>query len=52
MKSGSSVKFTWVIDNLEEFASEGETYSVLFEKPAEYKLQVRYDNCVMKYNIK
>lgn len=41
MESGSSVKLTWVIDNLDKFAYEGETYSVLFKKPAEYKLTVR-----------
>ncbi|XP_026207627.1 polycystin-1-like [Anabas testudineus] len=38
VESGSSVKLTWVIDNLDKFAYEGETYSVLFKKPAEYKL--------------
>lgn len=42
MESGSSVKFTWVIDNMEKFANEGESYSVVFKKPAEYKLKVRY----------
>ncbi|XP_040885354.1 polycystin-1 [Toxotes jaculatrix] len=39
VEGGSSVKFTWVIDNLENFAYEGEFYSVVFKKPAEYKLQ-------------
>ncbi|XP_062299163.1 polycystin-1 [Scomber scombrus] len=39
VESGSSVKFTWVIDNLELFAYEGESYSVVFKKPAEYKLR-------------
>ncbi|XP_067432834.1 polycystin-1 [Thunnus thynnus] len=39
VESGSSVKFTWVIDNLELFAYEGESYSVVFKKPAEYKLK-------------
>lgn len=42
MESGSSVKFMWVIDDLEKFAHEGESYSVVFKKPAEYKLKVRY----------
>ncbi|KAF3704724.1 Polycystin-1 Autosomal dominant polycystic kidney disease 1 protein -like protein Precursor [Channa argus] len=46
VESGSSVKFTWVIDNLEKFAYEGETYSVLFKKPAEYKLKVTASNPV------
>uniref|UniRef100_UPI003AAB6BD9 polycystin-1 n=1 Tax=Centroberyx gerrardi TaxID=166262 RepID=UPI003AAB6BD9 len=39
VESGSSVKFAWVIDNLEKFAYEGESYSVVFKKPAEYKLK-------------
>uniref|UniRef100_A0A3B5AAD0 Polycystic kidney disease 1b n=1 Tax=Stegastes partitus TaxID=144197 RepID=A0A3B5AAD0_9TELE len=39
VESGSSVQFTWVIDNLEKFANEGESYSVMFKKPAEYKLR-------------
>ncbi|XP_041830823.1 polycystin-1 [Melanotaenia boesemani] len=39
VESGSSIKFTWVIDNLENFAYEGESYSVMFKQPAEYKLQ-------------
>lgn len=41
MESGSSVKFSWVIDDLKEFAYEGESYSVMFKKPAEYKLLVK-----------
>lgn len=41
MESGSSVKFSWVIDDLKEFAYEGGSYSVMFKKPAEYKLLVR-----------
>ncbi|XP_039991901.1 polycystin-1 [Xiphias gladius] len=39
VEGGSSVKFTWVIDNLEKFAYEGESYSVVFKKSAEYKLR-------------
>ncbi|XP_061667089.1 polycystin-1 [Syngnathoides biaculeatus] len=39
VESGSSVTFSWVIDNLEAFAYEGESYSVVFKKPAEYKLK-------------
>ncbi|KAM3834002.1 polycystin-1-like, partial [Diretmus argenteus] len=46
VESGSSVKFTWVIDNLEKFAYEGESYSVVFKKPAEYKLRVTASNPV------
>lgn len=40
VERGSSVKFTWVIDDLEKFAHEGESYSVLFKKPSEHKLKV------------
>ncbi|XP_022598094.1 polycystin-1-like [Seriola dumerili] len=39
VEGGSSVKFTWVIDNLEKFAYEGESYTVVFKKPAEHKLR-------------
>ncbi|AWP17296.1 putative polycystin-1-like [Scophthalmus maximus] len=46
VESGSSVNFTWVIDNLEQFAFEGESYSVAFKKPAEYKLRVTASNPV------
>lgn len=40
VESGSSVKFTWVIDDLEKFTQEGESYSVVFKKPSEHKLKV------------
>ncbi|XP_047466063.1 polycystin-1 [Mugil cephalus] len=46
VERGSSVKFMWVIDSLEEFAYEGESYSVMFKKPAEYNLQVTASNPV------
>ncbi|XP_077358515.1 polycystin-1 isoform X3 [Festucalex cinctus] len=46
VESGSSVTFSWVIDNLEAFAYEGESYSVVFKKPAEYKLKVTASNRV------
>lgn len=46
MESGSSVKFTWVINNLEKFPHEGESYSVVFKKTAEYKLKVSYSICL------
>ncbi|XP_030255555.1 polycystin-1 [Sparus aurata] len=46
VESGSSVKFTWVIDNLEKFAHEGKSYSVVFKKPADYKLKVTASNPV------
>ncbi|KAK1881223.1 Polycystin-1, partial [Dissostichus eleginoides] len=46
VQSGSSVKFTWLIDYLENFAHEGESYSIVFKKPAEYKLRVTASNPV------
>ncbi|XP_054625121.1 polycystin-1 isoform X2 [Dunckerocampus dactyliophorus] len=46
VESGSSVTFSWVIDNLETFAYEGESYSVVFKKAAEYKLKVTASNPV------
>ncbi|KAJ8399765.1 hypothetical protein AAFF_G00408700 [Aldrovandia affinis] len=46
VESGSSVKYTWVIDNLVQFAYEGQTYSVVFKKPAEYKLNLTAENPV------
>uniref|UniRef100_A0A3Q3KVW2 Polycystic kidney disease 1b n=1 Tax=Labrus bergylta TaxID=56723 RepID=A0A3Q3KVW2_9LABR len=49
VKSGSSVIFTWVIDNLDNYAHEGKSYSIVFKKPAEYKLKVRY--CISLYNV-
>ncbi|XP_071319469.1 polycystin-1 [Trachinotus anak] len=46
VEGGSSVKFTWVIDNLEKFAYEGESYNVVLKKPAKYKLTVTASNPV------
>lgn len=48
MESGSSVEFKWVIDNLEKFSHEGQSYSVVFKKPAGYKLRVR--QCIALYD--
>ncbi|MCJ8738813.1 hypothetical protein PDJAM_G00040130 [Pangasius djambal] len=44
--TGSSVKYAWVIDNLVQFAHTGETYSVTFNKAAEYTLKVTAENPV------
>ncbi|KAG7324819.1 hypothetical protein KOW79_011135 [Hemibagrus wyckioides] len=44
--TGSSVKYTWVIDNLVQSAHTGEAYSVTFTKPAEYMLRVTAENPV------
>lgn len=40
VERGSSVKFTWVIDDLEKFTHEGESYSVVFKKSSQHKLKV------------
>ncbi|XP_053712232.1 polycystin-1 isoform X2 [Synchiropus splendidus] len=37
---GTSVRFSWVIDDLETFAHEGESYSVVLKKADVYKLKV------------
>lgn len=41
VKSGSAVKFTWIIDGLDDLVHEGESYSKVFRKPADYKLKVK-----------
>ncbi|XP_067286321.1 polycystin-1 [Pseudorasbora parva] len=38
--TGSSVKYTWVIDDLDQSAHIGESYNVVFKKPAEYTLKL------------
>ncbi|KAI4900305.1 hypothetical protein NFI96_010576 [Prochilodus magdalenae] len=44
--TGSSVKYTWVTDNLVQFAYTGQTYNVVFKKQAEYMLKVTAKNPV------
>ncbi|CAF92443.1 unnamed protein product [Tetraodon nigroviridis] len=46
VERGSAVKFTWVIDDLEKFTHEGESYTVMFRKPSEHKLKVIASNPV------
>ncbi|XP_029619793.1 polycystin-1 [Salmo trutta] len=50
-ETGSSVKYTWVIDELDKFSYEGDTYSVMFKKPAEYKLKVTAANPVSSQTL-
>uniref|UniRef100_A0A8C8HLX8 Polycystin-1 n=1 Tax=Oncorhynchus tshawytscha TaxID=74940 RepID=A0A8C8HLX8_ONCTS len=50
-ETGSSVKYTWVIDKLDKFSYEGDTYSVMFKKPAEYKLKVTAANPVSSQTL-
>ncbi|XP_056628016.1 polycystin-1 [Triplophysa dalaica] len=38
--TGSSVSFSWVIDDLAQFPHTGDSYSLVFKKPAEYKLKL------------
>ncbi|XP_051522562.1 polycystin-1 [Myxocyprinus asiaticus] len=44
--TGSSVTYTWVIDDLVQFEHTGESYSLAFKKPAEYTLKVMAKNPV------
>ncbi|KAG1931752.1 polycystin-1 [Pimephales promelas] len=44
--TGTSVKYTWFIDDLVQFTHIGESYSVFFKKPAAYKLKVMANNPV------
>ncbi|XP_027011464.2 polycystin-1 [Tachysurus fulvidraco] len=44
--TGSSVMYTWVIDNRAHSAHIGEAYSVAFTKPAEHTLRVTAENPV------
>lgn len=38
--TGSSVKYTWFIDDLVQFAHTGQAYSVTFNEQAEHTLKV------------
>ncbi|KAL6475567.1 hypothetical protein MHYP_G00166070 [Metynnis hypsauchen] len=44
--TGSSVKYTWITDNLVKFAYTGQTYNVVFKKQGEYMLKVMAENPV------
>ncbi|XP_037400188.1 polycystin-1 [Pygocentrus nattereri] len=44
--TGSSVKYTWITDNLVQFAYTGQTYNVVFKKQGEYMLKVMAENPV------
>ncbi|XP_076856024.1 polycystin-1 [Brachyhypopomus gauderio] len=44
--TGSSVKYTWVIDNLRQRAHTGEVYTVVFKKSGEHILKVTAENPV------
>ncbi|MGH0144935.1 UNVERIFIED_CONTAM: hypothetical protein FKN15_004376 [Acipenser sinensis] len=48
---GSSVTFSWVIDDLTVFAYTGQTYNVVFKKPAQYKLKVTAWNPVSSESL-
>lgn len=51
VERGSSVKLTWVIDDLEKFTHEGESYSVVFKKPSEHKLKVTLEFTISFHNF-
>ncbi|XP_032995139.1 polycystin-1-like [Lacerta agilis] len=46
ISQGSSVSYTWVIDNMDMFAYNGQSYSVTFKRPATYKLKLTAKNPV------
>ncbi|GCC34843.1 hypothetical protein chiPu_0013320 [Chiloscyllium punctatum] len=48
---GTSVHFTWVIDNLALFAYSGQIYKVIFKRPATYRLKLMAVNPVSKQSI-
>ncbi|KAL0984070.1 hypothetical protein UPYG_G00136680 [Umbra pygmaea] len=51
VERGSSLKYTWVIDGLDAYSYEGNTYTVVFKKPAEYKLKVKVANPVSMQSL-
>ncbi|XP_066559064.1 polycystin-1 [Amia ocellicauda] len=51
VRSGSSVTYSWVIDDLIRFAYSGQIYSVVFRKPAVYKLKVTAENPVSSESL-
>nr|XP_025033882.1 LOW QUALITY PROTEIN: polycystin-1-like [Pelodiscus sinensis] len=46
LAQGSSVSYSWVIDNMDMFAYKGQTYSIKFKRPATYQLKLRAENPV------
>ncbi|XP_048411204.2 polycystin-1 [Stegostoma tigrinum] len=48
---GTSVSFTWLIDNMELFAYSGQIYKVTFKQPATYRLKLMAVNPVSEQNI-
>uniref|UniRef100_UPI00398EAF00 polycystin-1 n=1 Tax=Pristiophorus japonicus TaxID=55135 RepID=UPI00398EAF00 len=48
---GTSVTYTWVIDDLAVFAYTGQTYSVIFKRPAIYRLKLAAVNPVSRQSV-
>ncbi|XP_067860482.1 polycystin-1 [Heptranchias perlo] len=48
---GTSVTYTWVIDDLAVFAYTGQTYSVIFKRPATYRLKLTAMNPVSRQSV-
>ncbi|XP_055006463.1 LOW QUALITY PROTEIN: polycystin-1 [Boleophthalmus pectinirostris] len=46
VESGTSVNFTWLLDDLRDSAHEGATYNVILKKVAQYQLKVTASNPV------
>ncbi|KYO31114.1 hypothetical protein Y1Q_0016466 [Alligator mississippiensis] len=51
LSQGSSISYTWVIDNMSMFAYNGQTYSVRFKKPATYRLKLQAENPVSSETV-
>nr|XP_033817429.1 polycystin-1-like isoform X2 [Geotrypetes seraphini] len=52
LSKGTSVSYTWIIDNKDVFAYNGQTYSVKFNKPGFYELKLRAENPVSFKTVK
>ncbi|XP_069057848.1 polycystin-1-like [Pleurodeles waltl] len=46
ISQGTSVSYTWVVDDVESFAYIGPTYSLRLQKPGVYNLKLRAENPV------
>ncbi|KAL4648087.1 polycystin-1-like [Arapaima gigas] len=49
--SGTSVEYTWVIDDLTQFSYKGQVYRVVFNKPGTYRVAVTAENPVSSQSL-
>ncbi|XP_030064193.1 polycystin-1-like [Microcaecilia unicolor] len=52
LSKGTSVSYSWIIDDMDVFAYNGQTYSVKFNKPGFYVLKLRAENPVSFKTVK